>query len=1221
MKKLSWRTLAATFAIALAGTLFAGITWIAATTQGTFWLLTTAAALTDIGFTVEKREGRLLDHLLLSGVRLRMAPLTVAIDRLELRWEPYLLLAGTVALQKLTLSGVRIQDDSPADNKAPVLAWPKLPESAHLLDGRIELLQVSDLSYRRQLELPVQVANFNSSVIWQDSVLSINQLSAGSPYGQINGSVSAGFKQPSLTADLRVALPKPLAEMDTFTLKAARSSAVSPEQLAGSIAVTGMAGKQLMMELSGEVGMARDAFKLRGIRLTRPGRMGVITADGTLGLATLEAVLSLQVKASGLNLSPELNVPTDISGSLLFAGTLKSYKGNFTLANTSQGWQAAALSAAYQGTGEGLKLTQLTGSILDGSLSGNLDINWQNGFNLQGELNGSALNPGRIAPDWKGVVNFNASGNMGWSAKAPMTGSIKGALLESRLHGRELTGDLLLDFSGSNISLSRLALQGKGFDLHASGDLQQRLTVAAQISDLSRLVPGSAGKLQAEGWVRRRDRQFSGSCSATGSNLAYAGARISTARVAARLDEGTGFPLHATASLRNVVYKGYSLNSVTLATDGTLLSHNLNAALRSAGAEAELAITAAYNEGLWKGEITRLAGKDSSGPWRLANAAGFEVSAGKILLSPLSLTAGPGERLEIAIDLSMNPLSGQVRAELTQIDLARLKPWLAGDTRLEGHISGRAKGIMLAGQRFEVDGTAEINEGKVHRKISGRELDLAFTSTASCSWRGEALTGSLFLKMADHGQARTDFRLPIAARYPVVVDPQGTLQASLLGQFHDKGSISTMLPEFVQESFGELDADVVVKGTWQAPQIGGTLQLSKGGAYLPTVGIHLREARIAAHLEKDLIRIDSFRALSGAGHIEGTALVKIAGFRMLSYEGTIRGENFQTYYFPELQILSSPGLSFEGTAENLSLRGELLLPEMLFIGAQSPKAVGTSSDVIREGKIVTPTKRSPMVLDVKVRTVLGERVFVKVAGINAQLGGTLDLSLSTLDRITSKGEIKVIKGHYRTYGVDLEIVRGRLFFAGGPINSPSLDVLALRTIGSVRAGVTVTGTLQKPVTKLYSEPAMPDVDVLAYIVLGHPLGSNTQQASLVAQAAGAVLTSGQAETMQEQIKKQLGLSTLEIQGGVGGSTSHMGYKPLQVTPPGAIPASQLPGNTDTVLTVGKYLTPQIYVSYGKSIFTGSNLFLLRYDIFKKWQIETQTGSESGIDLFYKFEFK
>jgi len=174
----------------------------------------------------------------------------------------------------------------------------------------------------------------------------------------------------------------------------------------------------------------------------------------------------------------------------------------------------------------------------------------------------------------------------------------------------------------------------------------------------------------------------------------------------------------------------------------------------------------------------------------------------------------------------------------------------------------------------------------------------------------------------------------------------------------------------------------------------------------------------------------------------------------------------------------------------------------------------------------------------------------------------------------------------------------------------------------VRAGVTVAGTLQRPVTKLYSEPAMPDVDVLAYIVLGHPLGSSGEQTGLMAQAAGALLSTSQSVVLQEQIKSHLGLSTLEIQGGVGGTTSHMGYKPIQVTAPGAIPDEQQAGITETVLTVGKYLTPQLYISYGKSLFTGSSLFRFRYDIYKNWQIETQTGSDaSGVDLYYKIEFK
>jgi translocation and assembly module TamB len=559
---------------------------------------------------------------------------------------------------------------------------------------------------------------------------------------------------------------------------------------------------------------------------------------------------------------------------------------------------------------------------------------------------------------------------------------------------------------------------------------------------------------------------------------------------------------------------------------------------------------------------------------------------------------------------------------LSGIDLALLKPWLPRDTRLEGRISGSAKGRMLPGQRFELDGKAVLSEGKLHQARPDGELKLTFTSaSATWGWRGETLAGTLALSLAEHGQARANFQLPLPARFPVAVIHTGPLRASLTGLVQEKGIITALFPGLVQESSGELDFDLGISGTWDVPLIGGKLRLAKAGAYLPTAGIHLKDVQVAARLEKNLIRIDSFRAVSGPGHIEGTALLNLAGWRVIGYQGTIRGENFQTVYFPELQILSSPTLSFGGTPQKLTLRGDLRLPELRIVGAQSRAAIAPSSDVIVEGRVEPAAKGSPLVMDAQVRVLLGDKVFVKVAGIDAQLGGAIDLSLSSLDRITSKGEIKVVKGRYRTYGVNLEIVRGRLYFAGGPFNRPSLDFLALRTIGDVRAGVTVAGTLQKPVTKLYSEPAMPDVDVLAYIVLGHPLGSSGQQAGLVSQAAGALLTSSQAGALQDQIKNKLGLSTLEIQGGVGGTPTPMGYKPLQVTPPGAIPAAQQSGITETMLIVGKYLTPQLYISYGKSLFTGSNLFRLRYDIFKHWQIETQTGSESGADLFYKLEFK
>lgn len=1331
MSRLTRRIFGATVAIALVGVAVAAIAWVIATTGGARWFLTSALPLSGVGFSAQKIEGRMADRLLLTDVRIGLARQKLEIDRLELRWKPLLLLAGSVAVRELTLNGVRIQDDTPPDNKPPSLDWPRVSETGRLFDGRISRLRVTNLSYRRLGEQPVTVASMAGSVAWQDGILSLGDLTVVSPLGRLQGAVSAGFWHPSLTADLAVAPAHPLAGMDRFSLKIQRSNGIGTEQMAGTITVTGAAGARKLLELGGEVGMARTAFNLRRLRLTEPGRKGVITADGSLAIATGEPVVSLQVKAAGLDLAPELNLATNLSGTLRFAGTPDSYRGDFTFANQARGWRAVTISGAYGGTREGMKLTTLTAGALQGTLTGNLDLDWRDGFAVQGTINGSNLNPAVISPDWKGVANFNATGKLARSGTGPLTGSVSATLLESRLHGQALTGEVRADIAGGNLSLARLALRGRGFDLHASGELSRRLAVAAHITDLSRLVPGSAGTLRAEGWVRRRNGALSGAIAGTGSGLAWDGTRIAAADLTARLDEGAGYPLHVATTLRDAVYDGYTLNTVTLGADGTLPRHTVNATLRSAGNEARLTLNAGYSAGVWKGEIARLAGRDASGPWNLTAPAHFAISAGTLSLSPLALSSGSSERLEVSADLALKPLIGQVRAqwaglnlaranpylkagqisgsssgtvrlgilpgkrlavtasatgsgtftgqgggitlqrvlvtvdgsergtrvgidlrtpdggrlngtfsspappglalpgkgelttELSGIDLGLLKPWLPNDTRLAGRISGRAKGIILPGKRFELDGTAALSGGTLRRARPGGEVNLAFSAaSASWGWRGEELSGALSLATAEYGQVKGNFHLPIPARFPVGVNPKGPLRASLAGHFQEKGLITTLFPGLVQESFGELDAELVVSGTWEAPQIGGTVRLAKAGAYLPSAGIHLKDVQLTARLEKDLIRIDSFRAVSGPGHLQGTAVITLSGWRVTGYRGTIRGENFQTVYFPELQVLSTPNLTFEGTPQKLALRGELRLPELRITGTPARTVIAPSSDVVMEGRVAPPVAKGPaLALDIQVRVLLGDKVFVKTAGIDAQLGGALDLSMSGLDRITSKGEIKVVKGRYRTYGVNLEIVRGRLFYAGGALDRPTLDFLALRTIGDVRAGVTVTGTLQKPVTKLYSEPAMPDVDILAYIVLGHPLGSSGQQASLLNQAAGVLLTSSQAAALQDQMKERLGLSTLEIQGGVGTTTSSMGYRPLQVTPPGAIPATQQPGVTETVFTVGKYLTPQLYISYGKSLFTGSNLFLLRYDIFKQWQLETQTGSESGVDLYYKLEFK
>jgi translocation and assembly module TamB len=60
--------------------------------------------------------------------------------------------------------------------------------------------------------------------------------------------------------------------------------------------------------------------------------------------------------------------------------------------------------------------------------------------------------------------------------------------------------------------------------------------------------------------------------------------------------------------------------------------------------------------------------------------------------------------------------------------------------------------------------------------------------------------------------------------------------------------------------------------------------------------------------------------------------------------------------------------------------------------------------------------------------------------------------------------------------------------------------------------------------------------------------------------------------------------------------------------------------TQSIVTVGKYLTPKLFISYGKSLFSDTTYLKARYTFSERWEVETWTGTESGLDVFYKINF-
>ena len=543
------------------------------------------------------------------------------------------------------------------------------------------------------------------------------------------------------------------------------------------------------------------------------------------------------------------------------------------------------------------------------------------------------------------------------------------------------------------------------------------------------------------------------------------------------------------------------------------------------------------------------------------------------------------------------PQQGHFDFSAAAIDLALVRPWIPPPMSLSGALQLSGAADWQPGKVFSASGVAAIDGGRWAWRNGNREVEaLLKAARFDWSWKELALTGALALELGDRGRLQGKGELAVPARWPLAISSQTELQGSLKGNFREDDLLSSLFPGMIQESRGELALDLAVGGNLKVPEVSGTVDLQGAGAYLPAVGLHLHDAGVRLRLENDRVLAEAFQIGSGAGVLHGSGELELHGLTPGAYHFVLQGEKVQAVDLPELQLAVSPDLEVSGRGDRLEVKGVLQVPDALFRGRPGKAPVVSSPDLVIVDAAATEQAPSPLHMGLKVTVSLGNRVFVKAAGIDARLSGKVLVQGEDLRGLSGQGRIDVAEGNYATYGVKLAITRGTAVFAGGPIEEPALDILALRELEEVKAGVRVTGTPRSPQVRLYSEPSMPDTDILAYIVLGHPMGGDSGQASLMLAAAGALLSQGDSVVLQNRLKRQLGIDVIDVKT-VNGDTAQ------------------------SVVTVGKYLSPQLYISFGQSVFNNTNEVGVRYDISDRWQLESNVGLESGVDLYYRIRFE
>lgn len=543
------------------------------------------------------------------------------------------------------------------------------------------------------------------------------------------------------------------------------------------------------------------------------------------------------------------------------------------------------------------------------------------------------------------------------------------------------------------------------------------------------------------------------------------------------------------------------------------------------------------------------------------------------------------------------PERGEWSLAWNALDLQGLRTWLPEGINIEGQVAGQMQGQWGPQGVLTAQGNASISQGLVEAPAADTLISLPLEATKiSWDWQDDRLAGQASLVLKDRGRLSGRFQVPLPTRWPLAINQTGELSAHLEGSVKEQGLVSALFPGMVRETRGSLNMDIDVSGVWQEPEVFGRLQLADAGVFVPAAGIELQDIGLEAELQKDQINLVRFSMDSGEGQIRGTGRIGLRQWQLGDYRINLEGERFELINLPELQALVNPQLVLKGSPEEVVITGKVTVPELLLRETKRADVLGPSEDVVIVGEVPREEKTPEMEVRGEIELILGDHVLVKMAGLDARLAGKATIRIAGTDDIRAFGRISIAEGAYRAYGAKLDIKRGNLLFSGGPIEQPTLDILALRTSGEVKAGVRVTGTPRAPVVDLYSDPAMGDADKLAYVVLGHPVARDGGEANLLMSAAGALLAQGESVVLQDQLKRQLGVDVLGFESGDGDIGESM-------------------------LTIGKYLNPDLYVSIGQSLFQDSSEFRMRYRLGEHLEIESKTGTESGVDLYYKIEFR
>jgi translocation and assembly module TamB len=422
---------------------------------------------------------------------------------------------------------------------------------------------------------------------------------------------------------------------------------------------------------------------------------------------------------------------------------------------------------------------------------------------------------------------------------------------------------------------------------------------------------------------------------------------------------------------------------------------------------------------------------------------------------------------------------------------------------------------------------------------------------------------------------------------------------------------------------GKLEALFTLKGTIKNPEWSGKLNLQQVKANIPIANLQLTDGHLQVDVAPKEIKYNGQISSGSNLNIEG--ITKLSANRLFT-EIRLAGNNFLLSNTPSVYLLVSPDIKLTADNQRIDLNGTIIIPKA-HVELQDLSETETLPQDVKFVGQAQPTTFTSLIMDLysHITITLGNEAYLNMQGLKGSISGKVLIDGNPQRNTIGNGTLTLKDGSYNLYGQTLKVGQGYLIFSNSPITNPNLNIRAsrdIRNIGSdgllglngevFSVGIDIRGTVNNPLSTLYSEPkGLSQEDILSYLLLG--------QASM--QISDAY---GDTAKLDNQINLMLNAIKMLNIGGSGNKftalsdslRNKLGFTEFGLTTTNSAGVKSTPSVT-TALTLGRYLSPTLYVGYSIGILDQVSTFRIRYKLWKNFILQTETSTlDMGIDLLY-----